>query len=183
MDNANFNSIYTAFYRKSFIYVKSYVHDEFVAEDIVIESFVKLWTILKQDHNVNIAPFLFTLLKNGAFDYLKHEKTKLSAHATINQLLKRELEIRLSSLNASDPEEIFSTEVSLIINRTLATLPKRTRHIFEMSRFEGKPYKKIAEKYGITVKGVDYHIFQALSALRVSLKDYLPAWLLVYIFL
>jgi len=35
-DSANsFNAVYTAYYRKSFLFVKSYVHDELVAEDIV----------------------------------------------------------------------------------------------------------------------------------------------------
>jgi len=174
MDNASFNSVYTAYYRKSVVFVKSYVHDEVVAEDIVTESLVKLWNLLKQDTEIKIAPLLFTILKNNALDHIKHEKAAMSTHENISHLLTRELEIRLSTLKASDPEEIFSTEVAQIIHRTLAALPDKTRQIFEMSRFEGKPYREIAEMYGITVKGVDYHIIQALNVLRVSLKDYLP---------
>jgi RNA polymerase sigma-70 factor (ECF subfamily) len=46
-----------------------------------------------------------------------------------------------------------------------------------MSRFEGKPYREIAENMGITVKGIDYHIALAVSKLRVALKDYLPLWI------
>ena len=35
-DSSNsFNAVYTAYYRKSFLFVRSYVHDELVAEDIV----------------------------------------------------------------------------------------------------------------------------------------------------
>jgi RNA polymerase sigma-70 factor (ECF subfamily) len=178
MEQNNFNSVYTAFFRKSYLYVKSYVHDEAVAEDIVSESLVKLWTILKKEEEVKIAPLLFTILKNSALDHLKREKSKLSALENISGLSQREMEIRLSTLNVSDPGEIFSTEVAQIVQRTLAGLPPKTRHIFEMSRFEGKPYKEIAECFGISVKAVDYHIYQALSVLRVSLKDYLPVWFL-----
>ena len=40
-DSVNsFNEIYTVFYRKSFLYVKSYVHDDMAAEDIVSESLI-----------------------------------------------------------------------------------------------------------------------------------------------
>jgi RNA polymerase sigma-70 factor, ECF subfamily len=181
MNDDSFNAVYTAFYRRSFVFVKSYVHDEVVAEDIVTESLVKLWKLLKQNPDIQIAPLLFTILKNSALDHVKHEKTSFLAHANISRLLQRELEIRISALNASDPEEIFSSEIARIIHHALGTLHEKTRQIFEMSRFEGKPYKEIAEMYGITVKGVDYHITQALNVLRTSLKDYLPAFILWYI--
>ena len=48
-DANNFNSLYTKYYRKAFLFTKSYVHDEAVAEDIVSESFIKLWEKLKQE--------------------------------------------------------------------------------------------------------------------------------------
>jgi RNA polymerase sigma-70 factor (ECF subfamily) len=46
-----------------------------------------------------------------------------------------------------------------------------------MSRVEDKSNKEIAKKFGISVKGVDYHVAKALKVLRVTLKDYLPALL------
>ena len=44
----DFNSIYTTYYRKAFLFTKSYVHDEMVAEDIVSDVLIKLWEILKE---------------------------------------------------------------------------------------------------------------------------------------
>lgn len=58
-------------------------------------------------------------------------------------------------------------------------LPEQTRRIFIMSRYENKPYKEIAETLGMTTKGVEYHIAQALKKLHVNLKDYIP--LLVFL--
>jgi RNA polymerase sigma-70 factor, ECF subfamily len=176
-----FHTIYTAWYRKSFLYVKSYVHDDLVAEDIVAESLIKVWKKLREGkEKVQIAPFLFTILRNQALDHLKHEKIRRTAITDISEVLKRELEIRLAALEASDPKDVFSGEVNRIIYKTLASLPDRTRLVFEMSRFEGKPYKEIAEYLEISVKGVDYHILQALNALRVALKDYLPVWFIFF---
>jgi len=170
----SFNDIYTAFYRKSYLYVKSYVHDNMAAEDIATEALIKLWERMKLEKIDPVAPFLFTILKNDSLDYLKHQKVKQISHGAISKALSRELEIRTISLESSDPNDVFSTEVQQIIQITLDSLPKRTREIFLMSRFGDKPHKEIAQLFNITVKGVDYHILQSVKELRIALQDYLP---------
>lgn len=170
----NFNEIYTAYYRKSYLYVKSYVHDDMAAEDIATEALIKLWELMKQETVDPIRPFLFTILKNHSLDYLKHLTIKRGVHDAITKALNRELEIRTTTLEASDPNDVFSAEVQQIIKATLNSLPERTREIFIMSRFGNKPHKEIAELYHISVKGIDYHIMQSVKELRSALKDYLP---------
>lgn len=171
---ATFNEIYSEYYRKSYLYVKSYVHDSMAAEDIVTEALVKLWERMKSETINPLAPFLFTILKNGSLDYLKHQKIKQNSIDSIIKTLSRDLEIRTLSLEASDPKDVFSFEVKQIIDSTLKLLPERTKEIFLMSRFGNKPHKEIAELFNISVKGVDYHICQTVKELRVALRDYLP---------
>jgi RNA polymerase sigma-70 factor, ECF subfamily len=170
----SFNEIYTTFYRKSFLYVKSYVHNDMVAEDIVSESLIKLWERMKNEPVDPVRPFLFSILKNRSLDYLKHEVIKQNVHDHMSRALSRELEIRTFSLEASDPNEIFSSEIQQIITDTLDSLPQRTKEIFIMSRFGNKPHKEIADIFHISVKGVDYHILQSVKELKEALKDYLP---------
>ena len=62
-DSNNFNSLYTKYYRKAFLFTKSYVHDEAVAEDIVSESFIKLWEKLKQEEIDYSDYLLLSILK------------------------------------------------------------------------------------------------------------------------
>ena len=177
MDDLNinsFNALYTLYYRKSFLFAKSYVHDEQVAEDIAAEALIKLWEKLKTDIINSPQAMLLTILKNKSLDYLRLEQNKLNAMSELSELYVRELDIRVSSLEACDPSEIFSEEVNQIIQATLRTLPEQTRRVFKMSRFENKMNKEIAENLGITVKGVEYHISRALKEFRISLKDYLP---------
>ena len=45
MKGDDFNSIYERNYRRSFLFTKSYVHDDMAAEDIVAESLVKYWRL------------------------------------------------------------------------------------------------------------------------------------------
>ncbi|MGV8093113.1 MAG: RNA polymerase sigma-70 factor [Mangrovibacterium sp.] len=178
----NFNRVYTDYYRKSFLFVKSYVHDDFVAEDIVSESMIKLWNRMKHEQIDHVQSYLFTILKNSALDHLKHEAIKYAAYKSVNERFIRELDIRISVLESSDPNEIFSSEIQEIVRITLASLPEKTRLVFEMSRSQYIPNKEIAEILGITVKGVDYHISCAIKELKRSLKDYLPL-LLCFFFL
>ena len=170
----SFNEIYSAFYRKSYLYVKSYVHDDMAAEDIVTDALIKLWELMKSEPVGPVHHYLFTILKNKSLDYLKHQNIQRSVHNVIVKALNRELEIRTATLEANDPNDIFSSEVQQIIESTLNSLPARTREIFMMSHFGNKQYKEIAELFYISVKGVDYHITQSIKALRSSLKDYLP---------
>ena len=170
----SFNEIYTEFYNKSYLYVKSYVHDDLAAEDIVSDALIKLWQQMKKETVDPVQPYLFKILKNQSLDYLKHQAIKREVHSKITETLNRELEIRIKALESSDPNHIFSNEVYDIIENTLRLLPERTREVFVMSRFGNKSHKEIAELYNISVKGVDYHILQSVKALRVALKDYLP---------
>ncbi len=170
----SFNDIYTSYYKKSFFFAKSYVHDDLAAEDIASESLIKLWEKLKTEQIDYIEPLLLTILKNKALDYLKHEEVKRTAFESMADWHQQELSIRISTLESCDPNEIFSDEVESIIRETLKLLPEQTRRIFLLSRFENKSNKEIAEQMGISIKGVEYHISKALKALRITLKDYLP---------
>lgn len=180
MKGDDFNIIYERNYRRSFLFTKSYVHDDMAAEDIVVESLVKFWRLISAGEREVTEALLLTILKNKALDYLRCKTTHESVIANITELNNRELSIRISTLEACNPEEIFSSEIQLIVQRTLQSLPEQTRHIFEMSRFENKTVKEIALETNLTVKGVEYHITKALKALRINLKDYLPLFYFLF---
>lgn len=150
------------------------------AEDIATDSLVKYWKLLSSEGITTSDALLLTIVKNKCLDYLKHEAIHQTTIESLADINNRELSIRISTLEACNPEEIFSAEIRSIINRTLADLPEQTRRIFEMSRFDNKTVKEIAENAGLTSKAVEYHITKALKVLRIALKDYLP---ITYFFL
>lgn len=174
MEGYDFNKIYERNYRRSFLFTKSYVHDDMVAEDIVAEALVKYWKLISSGETEVSDALLLTILKNKALDYLRHETVRQTALESLTELSRRELDFRIGTLQACDPQEIFSAEIQTLIRQTLESLPEQSRRVFEMSRFENKTVKEIAEETGLTVKGVEYHITKSLKALRISLKDYLP---------
>lgn len=177
-----FNTFYRQHYRKCFLFTKSYLHDDWAAEDIASEGLIKLWEMIKLKEIEYPLALLFSILKNKCLDYLKHEATRQEVLAELSQDGQRELSIRISTLEACEPDQMFSAEIHGIIESTLDSLPEQTRKIFMMSRFENLSRQEIADALGMTKKGVEYHIAQALKSLRVSLKDYLPFFYFLFFY-
>ena len=118
----SFNNIYMRYYKKSFLFVKSYIHNEMVAEDIASESLIKLWQWIQDNPVENIEPILLSILRNKALDYLRHESMKQQVITRISEKQNEELALRLSSLEDCNPNEIYSKEVMDIVQRTLQSL-------------------------------------------------------------
>lgn len=156
----------------SFAY--SYIRNRADAEDLLMESMIALWENReKWGGNANLHGLLLTIIKNKALNYLAHEQVRLRAEENINSHKQRELELRVSTLEACNPESIFDTEIQQIVNKTLNKLPVQSRRVFVLSRYHNASNKKIAEQLGISVKSVEFHMTKTLKKLREELKDYL----------
>ena len=64
--------------------------------------------------------------------------------------------MRISNLEACEPETLFSREVQDLLRQALDKMPDKTRRIFIMSRYEGKSYPTIAQETGLSVKSVEF---------------------------
>lgn len=178
---AEFNNFFIDYQQRFIHFADTYVHDESVAEDFVIESMMYYWE--NKDHlpaNTNVPAYVLTAIKHRCIDHLRSQQIHQDASDEISRIYAWELSSRVVTLEDFEPNEIFTKEIQEIVDRTLETLPEQTRRIFVMSRYENKPHKEIAELLAMTTKGVEFHISKATKALRVALKDYLPASVLLF---
>lgn len=177
-----FSTLYNH-YKDRFIRIaKTYVVDIMVAEDIVMDSFIYFWehqSRLAED--TNPPAYIMTTIKHKCMNYLKQQKTRKSVEGIIKTNMEWKLDLKIATLEACNPEELFTSEVEGIINETLSKLPLKTREIFLMSRMENKSYREIAAYYNLTTRGVEFHIRKALHALRLNLKDYLSVFIFLFL--
>ena len=173
-----FHELYTDYYSRSFRFVKAYVCDEKVAEDIVSEAMIALWQKNKAGElkEETILPYAFKVLRNRALDYLKSKRTRCEIAGITDEMETGDLDLRIMSLSETSEDKIFSNEISSIVATTLARMPERSREIFRLSRMDGKTYLEIAKMFDMTDKGVEYHMGIALKMLRNALKDYFPSF-------
>lgn len=181
-DSYSFIEHYQIFYRRTYLFAKSYVHDSWVAEDIASESLTKLWEVMEKNRIHHPVTFLFSIVKNKSIDYLRHEIVCKEAFAKMSEACIREFVTQISTLKDCEPDSIYSEEIMKIVNVTLDTLPDRTREIFLMSRFLDLSKDEIAKKMNLTTKGIEYHLAKTLKVLRVSLRDYLPVFYLLFLY-
>lgn len=160
----------------------SYVRDRSIAEDIVSDSFLKLW-----ERKDDLSPekgdyrrYIVTIIKNACCEYLRSRKIRTRIKQEIQDSEDWKLQISLRSLeNAEIENHLFSSDTERIIMEELEKLPSLTREIFIDSRFRFLSHKEISEKYNLPVRRVKWEITKTLDVLKVALKDYMPAWILL----
>lgn len=168
-DEKAFQTLFFEFFPSLCVFAHRYVDDWETCEDIVQDTFFKIWKNRKNiEINTSGRNFLLTSVRNSSVDYLRKKDVE---H---NWRLK---ELEQNPGYASD--ELYSTvELEKMLNTALEKLPDNIRVVFEMNRFEGETYTNIALKQGISIKTVEAYMSKALKHLRVELKDYLPLILL-----
>lgn len=177
-----FNELYSNYKDRFLRFAQSYVHDIMIAEDIVVDAIVAYWESRDRlGEETNVPAYVLTTVKNKCLNYLKQQQTHSRIKDTIQSIKEWEITTKIASLEACEPYEVFSIEVQDIVEKTLLSLPKRTKEIFEMSRYQNMTNKEIAQNLDITVKGVEFHISKALKKLKVSLRDYLPAFFFLFL--
>ncbi|MFB0973242.1 MAG: sigma factor-like helix-turn-helix DNA-binding protein, partial [Bacteroidales bacterium] len=101
---------------------------------------------------------------------------------TSNPESRLEIGANVMALSDSSMEGIIEgLELGRLIQDVYDSLPDSAKDSFIMSRKYGMTNKEIAEKEGLTVKAVEYHIKISLRIFKEKLKDYLPLllwWLL-----
>jgi RNA polymerase sigma-70 factor (ECF subfamily) len=173
-----FNSLFTD-YRNGFIlFANSYVRNMSVAEDFVNDSMIYYWeNRLSIPAGSNLPAYVLTTIKHKCLNYLQHLQTHTDVTEKLRAHAQWELSTRISTLEACEPQELFAEEIQSIVRETLRKLPLKTREIFQLIREDHFSYKEIAEKQGITVKGVEFHMSKAMKALKKALRDYLSVLL------
>lgn len=180
-DIISFNRLFAENHARFVRFASTYVDDRMAAEDIVMEAMMYYWeNRFRLELGLNSSAYIFTAIKNKCLNYLRDKQHRQQVSEQLMEHASWKLSLQLATLEACDPEELFSDEIQQLVNETLERLSETTRRIFVMSRFEEKSHREIAAEMNMSVKGVEYHISKATSALKHALKDFLPIllWLL-----
>lgn len=170
-DKKAFEEIYNEFFGVHYHLCLQYIHNEKAAEEIVQDTFLKLWEIRNTlNDQINIRSFLYTITKNNCLNYLRNQKISMKHFENMKYM---EMQFNYEALEKLGNYIQFE-EMRSKIEEAIAQLPAELVETFQLSRFEELSYKEIAEKQNISIKTVEARISKALRILRVELKDFLP---------
>lgn len=169
----NFELLFEDIYRKNFkkvlYFAQKYLIDIDVAESVTQDVFVALWGQIEAvDQNGEVLPYLFVMTKYRCLNHLRREKQ----HRGYIQRTLTDYDIAYAALTDGSSGNLYSSEVSRLINNAYANMPDKVKETFMCSRGEQLKNREIADKFNISEKTVEYRISCALKILRKHLKGY-----------
>lgn len=144
---------------RNFIYYKC--GDSNQAEDIVQNSFIKLWSNCAKIEFEKAKSFLYKVARNEFLNEVAHKNIELKH------------QVHLVNRNTIETPEFVLEEKEFMIKlkRVIANLPEKQREVFLLSRIDQKKYSEISEIVGISVKAVEKRMSLALISLRKQIGD------------
>lgn len=177
-DEETFIALFRYYYVDLCAYSRRYVGRVDIAEEIVSDTFFKLWEKQKDlVINESVKGYLFQAVCNNSLNFLRKLKneTKIEDYFADNSYEN----ISTGSSSFDLPEQsLIMEEVNEKIEQAINQLPPQQQKAFKLKRFENKKNKEIAEIMDISVKTVEMHLSKAMLFLRSSLKEYLPAFIM-----
>jgi RNA polymerase sigma-70 factor (ECF subfamily) len=157
-DTSAFSDLFHEYHRKVYFYVLSKTHSSYIAEEATQITFIKLWNYRQQlDESGPVSRLIFHIAKATFIDLLRKEAVK-------DRFLQQEQPGEADTGSTFDV--IQSKELLLRIRQVVQEMPPMRRKVFELSRYEFKSYKEIADQLSLSVKTVENHMSLAISYLR-----------------
>ena len=143
-----------------------------MAEDVVQDTFLKLWNN-RTNLNCygNVQALVFTMARNLIIDAFRRQVANIHIEAYFN------LHEALPS-TASPEESLYFNETKEHLEQAKAKLSNKECKIYEMSREQDMPIKKIAQTLNLSPQTVKNYLTSTLKVFRSQLRREQLLWLL-----
>ena len=150
-----------------FRFALTYTMNEDSAEDIVQDTFTRLWTMIPSlPDNTNLSAYLYSSVKNSCLNYYKHLQVEDANQSKLTEAL-----VYAGSLEYEDDSELLDK-----VWGCLQKFPDQQRKVLEMKIFQNMSYREIAQALDLSEGSVHTHVKRAYKFIRESM----PA---VYLFM
>lgn len=151
---------------KLFIYLCKVTKSKEIAEELVIDVFLKIWLNKEYLPEVqNIDAFLYKIAQNKALDFLR----MAARDAATQKLIAYQIGITESQ---SADYHLLETEYHDLLQKALENLSPKRRDMFTLSRVDGLTYEEIAKKMNVSQHTVRNTIAQTLKSIRQFLQGH-----------
>ncbi|HTJ11907.1 MAG TPA: RNA polymerase sigma-70 factor [Dinghuibacter sp.] len=152
-DPEAFRALFVAYFPILCRYAEKYLGDTTLAEDVVQETFIKVW---KNRGTYPTAPelkgFLYTVTRNGCLNVLRSRMREEQRHKV--------------AAAAQEEDDIAGLEHLAAIYVQVAGMPAKMREVFLLSFEQGLSIGQIAQKMDISEKTVRNQKYKSLQLLR-----------------
>ena len=168
---ASFNALVVRHERAVFNVCLRLLRDAPAAEDAAQDAFIKAWTSLGTFRGGPVRPWLLRIATNRCYDILRARVRRPSSSLDA-EAFEIEPEWTTQAAPAEHPELFAArTELSMHLERALASLPEDQRLAVILADVQGYGYEDVAVITGVALGTVKSRISRARGRLRQLLRD------------
>jgi RNA polymerase sigma-70 factor (family 1) len=166
-----FGNFFNTYYKPLCLFANSYLDDLQAAEDIVEESFIKLWECRQEiRHQAAVYSWLCTTVKNKSLNALRAKKNRSERQETWNAA---------SSIDPADHlERMLKAELVCELHQLIHSLPTQCSKVFVKLYIEDLSMNEASIELGLSVNTIKSHKARGLALLRHKLHPLMMAFLL-----
>lgn len=155
MTTTEYNSCADQYSDGVYRFILKNIRDKDTAQDIVQESYVRMWERVKEISFEKAKAYLFTTAYHTMIDHIRKYQRLTSIEDSYSE-------------TPDDSTEMFN-DLKEVINEAVAKLPEIQRSVILLRDYEGYSYEEIGEITGLNESQVKVYIFRA----RTFLKQYI----------
>ena len=163
-NNNSFHSLFLRHKKRIFNYINSKVLDVDISNDILQETFIKVFKIIRKgsyNEQGKFLPWILKISHNLVMDYFRYKKRS-------KMVYEKDLYYTFSNIKSSDDafnEKIISDKtLSKTLSKMIDQLPESQKEIVKLRFFENLSFKEIAEMNNISIN-------TALGRVRYSINN------------
>ena len=157
MDRHQYNQCVEQYADRLFRFAFASLRNREQAEDVVQESFTRVWEHVDAVDFATAKTYLFTTAHHAMVDEVR--------------LRQRFVSLEEQTPSIEDSAESRYPDVNDVLNKALATLPEAQRNALILRDYEGYSYREIGDITGMSEAQVKVNIFRARTALKNKLKS------------
>jgi RNA polymerase sigma-70 factor (ECF subfamily) len=147
--------------------LRSYLRGSFPAvrdvDDVVQESFLRVWKARAQRPVHSTKAFLFRIARNVALDFVRRSRT--SPIAPVGELA----ELPVIDERSGAADTLVVRERIAVLTEALEALPRRCREVVVRCKLQGQSYREAADALGLSEKTVTEHVYRGTQRLGEEL--------------
>lgn len=158
-----FKDFFKTNFAKFCVFASKFISDQFVCEDIVQDSFLKVWESGENmfDAELSLVAFMYKTIRNKSLNHIKHVKIEEKYSEDFLQEVESE-EYLLSS--------VVNEETNYLLYKAIKTLSPQCGQVIKL-HLKGLKNKEIAEDLNLSVATVKSHKMVAYKQLREELSE------------
>jgi RNA polymerase sigma-70 factor (ECF subfamily) len=163
--------LYDRFGRVAYSVILAIVRDAAIAEDLVQETFLRVWNRVHafEAGRGALGPWLLAIARNRAIDHLRSVSARMDRNSC-------ELDVREHpSLFVDMEREVLNTDHARLIGKAISNLSANQQKVIEMAYYEGLSQTEMAERMGEPLGTVKTWVRAALKNLREALGQAVAA--------